>query len=458
MSQTHSAPPDGLPPGQRLWAMAAIAVAIALAVMDSSVANVALPAISRDLGAEPSDVILVVNAYQIATIVSLLPFASLGEKVGHERVYTVGLAVFTAASVACALSSSLPSLIAARAIQGFGAAGLMSVNTALIRYIWPQALLGRGVGTNALIVAAASVAGPPVGSAVLAVAHWPWIFAINLPLGLAALALSRFLPRTHRSGRRFDAASALLSAATFGLLTLGLEQFTRGAAWWVVVLFVAGFLGFGLALVRRQAGRPSPLLPVDLLRIPVFALSIATSICSFTAQMLAFVAMPFLFQHALGRSAVESGLLITPWPLVLIVVAPLSGRLADRINPGLLGGVGLALLAGGMALLATLPSAPSAFEIGWRVALCGAGFGLFQSPNNRVLLASAPRERSGGASGMLSTARLLGQTTGAALAGLALSPLLGSKDGASLAMMIGAAVAALAAVVSLSRLAATRRA
>jgi DHA2 family multidrug resistance protein-like MFS transporter len=456
MSQTDTAPPDGLPPVQRLWAMAAIGVSIALAVMDSSVANVALPAISRDLGAEPSDVILVINAYQIATIVSLLPFASLGEKLGHERVYIAGLAVFTAASVGCALAGSLPALIAARFIQGFGAAGLMSVNTALIRYIWPQALLGRGIGMNALIVAAASVAGPPVGALVLAVAHWPWIFAINLPLGLLALALARFLPRTHRSGRRFDAASALLSATTFGLLTLGLEQFTRGAAWWVVVLFAVGFLGFGAALVRRQAGRPSPLLPVDLLRIPVFALSIATSICSFTAQMLAFVAMPFLFQHALGRSAVESGLLITPWPLVLIVVAPLSGRLADRINPGLLGGIGLALLAGGMALLATLPAVPTAFDIVWRVALCGAGFGLFQSPNNRVLLSSAPRERSGGASGMLATARLLGQTTGAALAGLALSPLVGSQDGASLAMAIGAGVAALAALVSLSRLAATK--
>jgi DHA2 family multidrug resistance protein-like MFS transporter len=226
----------------------------------------------------------------------------------------------------------------------------------------------------------------------------------------------------------------------------------------VVALFVLGFLLFGAALVRRQAGRPAPLLPVDLLRIPVFALSIATSICSFTAQMLAFVAMPFLFQHALGRTAVESGLLITPWPLVLIGVAPLSGRLADRINPGLLGGIGLAVLAGGMALLATLPPHPSATDIVWRVALCGAGFGLFQSPNNRVLLSSAPRERSGGASGMLSTARLLGQTTGAALAGLALSPMIGSPDGASLAMGIGAGVAALAAVVSLSRLAATRRA
>jgi DHA2 family multidrug resistance protein-like MFS transporter len=449
---------DGLPPSRRIWAMAAIAVSIALAVMDSSVANVALPAIAADLHASAADVILVVNAYQIATIISLLPFASLGEKLGHERIYRAGLVVFTAASVACALSSTLEMLILARTVQGFGAAGLMSVNTALLRYIFPQKMLGRGIGINALIVAAASVAGPPVGAAILGVAHWPWIFAINLPLGLVALVLTRFLPQTTRSNRRFDAASALLSAATFGLLTVGVEQFTRGQAWWIVGLFLLFFLVFGTLLVRRQNGRTAPLLPVDLLRIPVFALSVATSVCSFTAQMLSFVALPFLFQHSLGLSAVESGMLITPWPLVLIGVAPLSGRLSDHINPGLLGGVGLAAMAAGLALMATLPPDPSFLQIGWRVALCGAGFGLFQSPNNRVLLSSAPRERSGGASGMLSTARLLGQTVGAALAGLALGPLVSSQDGAALALAMAAGIAAFASLISFSRLAATRRA
>jgi DHA2 family multidrug resistance protein-like MFS transporter len=449
---------DGLPPPQRYWAMAAIAVSIALAVMDSSIANVALPVIANDLLVSPADVILVVNAYQIATIVSLLPLSSLGEKVGHERVYRVGLAVFTAASVACALSNSLEALIIARTIQGFGAAGLMSVNTALLRYIYPQKELGKGVGINALIVASASVAGPTVGASILSIAHWPWIFAVNLPLGLLALVLTRFLPRTLRSSRRFDTASALLSAATFGLLTVGVEQATRGQAWWIVGLFIIGFLLCGTALVRRQAGRAAPLLPTDLLRIPIFALSVAASICSFTAQMLAFVSMPFLFQHTFGLTAVETGLVITPWPLVIIIVAPLSGRLSDHISPGLLGGVGLVVMALGLAALVMLPDAPHAVEIGWRTALGGLGFGLFQSPNNRVLLAAAPRERSGGASGMLSTGRLLGQTLGAALAGLALGPVIGSENGALWALGAAAAIAALSALISFSRLAAPKRA
>lgn len=443
---------DGLPIPRRYWAVAAIAVSIALAVMDSSIANVALPIISADLQVSAADVILVVNAYQIATIVSLLPLSSLGEKVGHERVYRTGLFVFTAASVACALANSLEMLIAARTIQGFGAAGLMSVNTALLRYIYPQKQLGRGVGINALVVASASVAGPTVGAAILSVAHWPWIFAVNLPLGVLALVLTRFLPRTHRGGGRFDTASALLSAGTFGLLTIGVEQATRGAPWWVIGLFVIGFLCCGTMLVQRQAGRPAPLLPVDLLRIPIFALSVATSICSYTAQMLALVSLPFLLQHNFGFSAVETGLIITPWPLIMIVIAPTAGALSDRIQPGLLGGIGLAVMACGLLLLFMLPEAPHQLDIVWRVALCGLGFGMFQSPNNRSLLAAAPRERSGGASGMLSTSRLLGQTVGAALAGLALGPLIGGANGPFWALAAAMAIASVAAFISFSRL------
>jgi DHA2 family multidrug resistance protein-like MFS transporter len=196
---------------------------------------------------------------------------------------------------------------------------------------------------------------------------------------------------------------------------------------------------------------------VDLLGIPIFALSIAVSIGSFTAQMLAFVSMPFLFQHSFGLSAVQTGLVITPWPLIIIIVAPLAGRMSDRISPGLLGGIGLLVMAVGLSLLVLLPEAPSPYDIGWRVGLCGLGFGLFQSPNNRVLLAAAPRERSGGASGMLSTARLLGQTIGAALAGLALGPVIGSQNGAIWALGAAAIIAGVSALISFSRLAAPKR-
>ena len=152
----------------------------------------------------------------------------------------------------------------------------------------------------------------------------------------------------------------------------------------------------------------SPLLPVDLLRIPVFALSIATSICSFCAQMLAGVAIPFYLQNRYGYSAVEIGLLITPWPITVAIAAPLAGRLVERYPAGLLGGIGLVLFAPGSAASPALPAHPTHVDVAWRMALSGLGFGLFQSPNNRTC---SPRRRAsarGGASGMLGTARLLG--------------------------------------------------
>jgi MFS transporter, DHA2 family, multidrug resistance protein len=189
---------------------------------------------------------------------------------------------------------------------------------------------------------------------------------------------------------------------------------------------------------------------IDLFRRPIFALSSATAICSFTAQSLAYVSLPFYFQDVLGRSQVATGFLMTPWPLTVAVAAPIAGRLADRYPAGILGGIGLALLAVGLVLVAFLPAHPSDFDIAWRMTVCGAGFGFFQSPNGKALIESAPRERTGGASGIMSTSRLLGQSVGAALVALAFS--LAGANGTTTAVAMAAAVSALASVVSMLRL------
>ncbi|MFC4173388.1 MFS transporter, partial [Microvirga sp. GCM10011540] len=200
---------------------------------------------------------------------------------------------------------------------------------------------------------------------------------------------------------------------------------------------------------RYQMAHPVPLLPLDLLRLPVFALSMVTSVCSFAAQTLAYVSLPFYFHDVLGRSVTETGLLLTPFPLAVAITAPVSGRLADRYPPGILGGIGLALLATGLAFLAMLPPDPSSSDIVWRLALCGLGFGLFQSPNNKAILTSAPRERSGGAGGMLSTARLLGQSMGAALVA-ALFGLVQHNPTATI-LWLGATLSAVGCIASASR-------
>jgi DHA2 family multidrug resistance protein-like MFS transporter len=442
---------DGLPAPQRIWAIVTVALGIVMAVMDSSIANVALPTIAGDLHASPALSIWIVNGYQLAITISLLPLAALGDIIGYRRVYVAGLILFTLASLLCAVSHSLPMLAAARVVQGFGGAGIMSVNSALIRFIYPHRLLGRGLSINTLIVAVSAALGPTVASGILSVADWPWLFAVNIPFGIAAIAIAiRALPRTPRAKHSFDVGGAVLIAILFGLLIGSIDAFGHGEpfAWFIAELVATA--GIGLLMVRREATTAAPMLPVDLMRIPIFALSIATSICSFAGQMLALVSLPFLLQSKLHFTAVQTGLLITPWPIAIAFISPIAGRLADRYPAGLLGAIGLVVFASGLFALALLPDPPSIVDIAWRMALAGIGFGLFQSPNNRAMIGSTPRERSGGASGMLGTARLLGQTMGAALVALVFGRM--PAHGTAISLYIAVGFALIAATVSSLRL------
>ncbi|MBS0507093.1 MAG: MFS transporter [Proteobacteria bacterium] len=452
------APGDGLAQPARRQAMRVIILGLMLAVLDTSLVNLALPDIARLLQSNAAESVWVVNAYQLATLVVLLPLAALGERWGYRRVYLAGIALFAVASVGAMLAQSMATLVAARALQGLGAAGVMAVNAALVRLIYPRALLGQGMALNSLVVATASMAGPTVAAAILSVASWPWLFAMNLPLGLYIGWLGRRAlpcnpPSAHR-GARFSAPDVLLNGAMFTLIFLGGSQLgVRGlapvggglsGAW----LLLAG-LAVGVVYLWRQWRLAVPLFPVDLLRIPVFALSMGSSVGAFCAQMLGFLALPFLLLEAQGRSHLEAGLLITAWPLATAMVAPLAGRLIGRYPDGLLGGIGMAVFAAGLLALGLLPAQPADWNVVWRMALCGAGFALFQSPNNHTIVTSAPLHRSGAASGMLGTARLTGQTLGAVLlaAIFALRP---GHDGSSesLALLLAAGCAVAAGVCS----------
>jgi DHA2 family multidrug resistance protein-like MFS transporter len=445
---------DGVPAERRRWAVVAIFTALAMASLDTAIANIALPAIAIDLHVSPADVIWIVNVYQIALAATLLPLAALGEIVGHERIYLGGLLLFTLASLACACAWSLPSLLTARILQGLGASGIMSVNTALLRFVYPERLQGRAFGYNALVVAAAFTLGPTVASGILAMGTWTWLFAINIPFGLIAILIGlKTLPRTPRAVRAFDVPGALLTMCCLGLFILGIGSAAHKMPSALVLTEVAAAGVLGWLLIRRQAAYPAPVLPIDLFRRPVFALSAATAVCSFAVPGLAFVSLPFYFEDILGRSQVETGFFMTPWPLVVGIMAPIAGRMSDRYPAGILGGLGLALLGIGMALLAMLPATPSVGNIVWRMAICGCGFGFFQSPNMKALMTSAPSARSGSASGIVATARVTGQTIGAALAALCFG--LAGREGATLALVLGAGFAAIGSAVSFLRLIAT---
>jgi DHA2 family multidrug resistance protein-like MFS transporter len=448
---------DGVPTPQRYWAVATILLGLALAVLDGAIANVALPTIAQDVHASASDSIWVVNAYQLTVTISLLPLASIGEIFGYRIVYRWGLVVFTVASLGCALSDSLPTLTLARVVQGFGAAGIMSVNGALVRFIYPRRMIGRGFGINATVGSISSAVGPTVAAAILSVANWPWLFAVNLPIGAGAIILAwRALPATPRLRQPFDVTSAILSAVVFGTLITGIDGLGHGERAMAVLVQLLVALGVGVVLVTRQITQTAPLLPVDLMRIPMFALSVATSVCSFMAQGMALVSLPFLFELTLGFNEVITGLLMTPWPLAVALIAPISGRLADRYPVGILSGCGLGIMAAGLGLLAILPPHPSPYDIVWRMGICGIGFGLFNTPNNRAILTTAPRARSGGASGMQALARLFGQTNGAAVVALVFGLL--PTEGTMTTLVIATVMGFAASLVSFSRLAGRRSA
>jgi MFS transporter, DHA2 family, multidrug resistance protein len=452
VKQASSPVMDGLAPERRRWAVAAIFAAVAMASLDTAIANVALPAIAANLHVSPADVVWVVNVYQIALVATLLPLGALGEIIGHERIYLGGLLLFTLASLGCACAWSLESLLVARALQGLGASGIMAVNSALIRFIYPIRILGRGFGQNAMVVATAMTLGPTIASGILSIGSWPWLFAVNIPFGVIAVFIGlKTLPRPPRATHAFDFLGAVLAASCLGLFIIGIGSAAHRTSPGLVAIELIAAIVLGGLLIRRQADHPAPMLPIDLFRRPLFALSAATSVCSFSVQGLAFVSLPFYFEDILLRTQVETGFFMTPWPLVVAIMAPIGGRLSDRYPAGILGSIGLALLCAGMVLPATLPPSPSVLNIVWRMALCGCGFGFFQTPNLRTLMSSAPPGRSGSASGIVATARLTGQTIGAALAALCFA--LAGRDGATVALALGAGFAALGSVMSVLRLA-----
>jgi MFS transporter, DHA2 family, multidrug resistance protein len=451
---------DGLPQPRRRIAMAALALANVMGTLDSNIANTALPTIARDLHVSAAQSIWIVNIFQLAVVSSLFICAALGQIYGPTRVYRTGVAGFLAASVVCTLASSLAILLVGRFLQGLSAAAIFSTAPALYREVMPRDRLGKALGFNAMIIATSTAAGPALGGIVLALAPWPWIYAINIPFGIANIALNRALPDGVRQPGRLDLLSAGSSAAGFALLIFGLNSFSRHGA----SLFPIVWLGLGTLLfvwfLRRQGHLEQPMFAVDLFRIPSFSQAAVTSFAGFAAQALAYVSLPYLFQWSLNATPFESALLMTSWPAMLAISSLISGSISDRIYPALLATTGLAVLTMGLTLYATMPATPPTWLILFNGLICGSGFGLFKSPNDRELMSSAPREKTSSASGVVAAVRTGGQSVGAAVVAIvfaaagapsARSGIAISRAGTA-ALWLGAGFALLATLLSASRL------
>lgn len=429
--------------------IAGMSFGTALVILDGGIANVALPTIARDLKVDSSAAVLVVTVYQLVLVMTLLPLSAVGDRIGLRRLYQYGQLLFAAASLLAFFAKTLPFLLVVRALQALGAGAVLSVTSALIRQLYAPRHLGRGLGFNSVVVSSAAAMAPTLGGLILSVASWPWLFAAAVPFALASLALGQFLPNPPPRSEPFDFTGALLCAATFGLIIGGAESAVHGSSPVVSAAIVAIGIAVAVILVRNQRQAERPVLPVDLLAQPVVALSAIGGFTVFIASMTLLVSLPFRLQHNFGFSPSEVGAMMAPWPLTTLFIAPLAGTLSDKYPAGLLGGIGMTIAIAGLVSLAFLPPHPAWFDIAWRMSLSGAGFGLFMSPNARLIVGSSPRERAASAGGLISTIRLVGQTTGATLVAALLALGIG---GGSAPALIAASLALVAGLCSVARL------
>lgn len=444
---------DGLPSHCLTWAMVCITCAMSMAILDSYIMNIVLPTLAHDFRISPSIATWIVNGYQLAIVVSILPFSSLAEIIGCRRIFLIGTIMFCITSILCALSDSFITLLTARIFQGFSASAVMSVSTALIKRVFPKAKIGRGMGINAMVISVSAASGPSIAGGILAISSWHWLFSINIPLALIAFFTGlRFLPKTVRDrSRKYDYLSAIANAITFGLLFYTLDGFAHHSPVLRLLIQLGVVFLVGYYFVYRQLHEKTPLLPIDLMRIPIFRLSIFGKICSFIAQMLVMISLPFYLQNTMGYSEVMTGLLITAWPLAAMVMGPLAGFMVEKVNPGIIGFIGMCVFCAGLISLSFLTPHASHFDVIWRITLTGMGNSFFQTSNNSSIMASSPKERSGSASGMLTLGRLVGQTFGTTLIAFLFSII--AKDKAnSISMLVGAGIAVIAAIISISRI------
>ncbi|TDN50172.1 DHA2 family multidrug resistance protein-like MFS transporter [Buttiauxella sp. JUb87] len=446
---------EGLPGRERGLAMVAVMTMAAMVVFDGSMINIALPQIARSLNASVGATVWVANGYLLSAAMTLAIFAALSSRLGFRAIFTFGLSVFTLASVGCALSSSLEMLVIMRVLQGIGGAATLSIGPAILRSVFPNRLLGRILGLNALLIGTSTAIAPILGGTLLSALSWQWLFAINIPLGIMAVILTlRAVPHNPALKREpFDYAGAVLSAVALGALVMAADAFThQGNSDLITALIYGGIAIFtGMAFIWVQRRATKPLLPLKMFASSRFSLAALTSLASFVSQGITFIALPFLFQSVYGYSALVSALLFTPWPIGIILAAPHAGRLADRYSAAIISTIGLSIFAVGLALLAMLPEHAQAWDICLRSLLCGIGFGCFQSPNNREMLSNASRENSGYASGVLAIMRTFGQCLGAAFVGVFMS-LYAQNSAVQISLWVALIATVLAIALSVSRL------
>jgi len=432
-------PRDGSSEQANKWAtFAIIAVGVLMATLDSSIVNISLPVIAHYFGVPLNGAVeWVIIAYLVVVAGTLLTVGRLADMIGHKPIWVAGLIIFTLGSATCGAALSLGMLIAARALQGLGGAFIMAISPAMLIRAFPPEERGRALGLNAVIVAMGVSIGPTLGGIITENLTWRWIFFVNVPIGvIGVIATLRVLKeRVHRGRGRFDPLGAVLLAIGLVALTSGLsfgQEWGWSSPLLVAVLATSLVALAALTVVERRV--PYPVLDLALLRQRVFLSANVSLVLSFLALFAVSFMLPFYLEELRGFPTEAAGLLLTPLPLTIALLAPISGSFADRIGTRWLAAGGLAIACIGLFFIGQLNAQNSTWDIIWRLVLTGAGQAMFQSPNNSALMGAAPREQQGSASGFLATGRVVGQSVSVALAGAIFTSLGGAAAGSILAL------------------------
>ncbi len=390
-----------------------------MATLDSSIVNVALPQMARALDVDTAQIQLVVTSYLIVIVGIILIFGKLGDMLGKTRIFTFGIAMFTLGSLLCGIGSSFPVLIGARIIQAVGAAATMANNQGIITQVFPATERGKALGLTGTSVALGSLVGPGLGGIIVGAASWEYIFLINVPVGVVVLFFAiKLLPRSNKKATdRLDILGAALFMFSIVPLFVALGQvpslgFTNPL---ILSAFVVSVLSF-IAFIVVEQKRENPLISLSIFKNKLFSLSIFCAFITFVGLFCNSIIQPFYLQDVMNYAPEQAGLIMMIFPLVLSVLAPVSGHVSDKIGSELLTFIGLLLISLGLFLMSTLTEQSSLMTMVIFIVILSAGMGLFQSPNNSLIMSTVGRHQLGIAGSINALVRNMGMVCGIALA------------------------------------------
>ena len=447
-------------------AMLVVSIGTFMATLDASIVNLALPTLKDYFNTDIATIEWVMLSYLLTVTTLLLTLGRLSDMYGRKPMFLAGLLIFTLGSGLCSLSASAGQLIAFRVVQGLGAAMLMANSTAIITAVFPHTERGKALGLIGTVVSIGYITGPVLGGFLIDRMGWQSIFYINIPVGLlgTVYALKTLKSDQLHDGQKFDTRGAFLMFMSLISLVLVITKgqvlgWDSPAIIGISLLFAVFLVGF--LMVEKRADQP--MVELSLFQNRPFSASNASGFLSFTAMFAVIILMPFYMDEILGYSPEHMGMVFVAIPLVMALVAPVSGWISDRTNSFLLSSLGMAVTCMALLLLGNLDQDATFFDIVVRMGMIGLGMGLFQSPNNSIVMGSVPKERLGIAGGMLAMIRNLGMVTGIAISGAVLTSGIQSNQAAGLvyeaaflggfhdAFMVAAVICSVGIITSLMR-------